>query len=89
MNGPKAGLLPPTSPRAKLVAEILVPSQKLNPLRRQVSKRPQFSSTDRFLFVWLARLGSLLFLDKIRLVCPVVAEPGVNLCTMKSATRGP
>src|SRR5438093_241126 len=35
-------------PRTKLVAEILV-------LRRQLSKRPQLSNTDRFLFVWLYR----------------------------------
>src|SRR5260370_5375680 len=42
-------------PRTKLVAEILVLRQKLNVLRRQVSKRPQLSNTDRFLFVWLYR----------------------------------
>jgi hypothetical protein len=42
-------------PRAKLVAEILVLRQQLNVLRRQVSKRPQLSNTDRFLFVWLYR----------------------------------
>src|SRR3989442_2295177 len=42
-------------PRAKLAAEILVLRQQLNVLRRQVSKRPQLSSTDRFLFVWLYR----------------------------------
>jgi hypothetical protein len=47
---------PRTSPRAKLVVEILAPWQQLNVLRRQVSKRRQLSSTDRFLFVWLARL---------------------------------
>src|SRR5262249_52754832 len=29
--------------------------QQLNVLRRQVSKRPQLSNTDRFLFVWLYR----------------------------------
>src|SRR5262249_42837938 len=39
----------------KLVAEILVLRQQLNVLRRQVSKRPQLSNTDRFLFVWLYR----------------------------------
>src|SRR6267378_3789222 len=42
-------------PRAKLVAEILVLRQQLNVLRRQLSKRPQLSNTDRFLFVWLYR----------------------------------
>src|ERR1700756_318796 len=42
-------------PRAKLAAEILVLRQQLNVLRRQVSKRPQLSNTDRFLFVWLYR----------------------------------
>src|SRR5262245_39955940 len=42
-------------PRAKLVAEMLVLRQQLNVLRRQVSKRPQLSNTDRFLFVWLYR----------------------------------
>src|SRR5438094_9323602 len=42
-------------PRPKLVAEILVLRQQLNVLRRQVSKRPQLSNTDRFLFVWLYR----------------------------------
>src|SRR5215831_13938065 len=39
-------------PRAKLVAEILILRQQLNVLRRQVSKRPQLSNTDRLLFVW-------------------------------------
>jgi hypothetical protein len=39
--------------RAKLEAEILVLRQQLNVLRRQVSKRPQFNNTDRFLLVWL------------------------------------
>src|SRR5262249_36490665 len=29
--------------------------QQLNVLRRQISKRPQLSNTDRFLFVWLYR----------------------------------
>src|SRR4029077_8042306 len=42
-------------PRTKLAAEILVLRQQLNVLRRQVSKRPQLSNTDRFLFVWLYR----------------------------------
>src|SRR5256885_16081674 len=42
-------------PRTKLVAEILVLRQQLNVLGRQVSKRPQLSNTDRFLFVWLWR----------------------------------
>src|SRR5262249_491231 len=42
-------------PRTKLVAEILVLRQQLNVLRREVSKRPQLSNTDRFLFVWLYR----------------------------------
>ena len=42
-------------PRAKLAAEILVLRQPLNVLRRQVSKRPRLSNTDRFLFVWLYR----------------------------------
>src|SRR5215472_5192473 len=42
-------------PRAKLVAEILILRQQLNVLRRQVSKRPQLSNTDRLLFVWLYR----------------------------------
>src|SRR5215469_4801859 len=42
-------------PRTKLVAEILILRQQLNVLRRQVSKRPQLSSTDRLLFVWLYR----------------------------------
>src|SRR5262245_6512693 len=42
-------------PRAKLVIEILVLRQQLNVLRRQVSKRPQLSNTDRLLFVWLYR----------------------------------
>jgi hypothetical protein len=37
------------------VAEILILRQQLNVLRRQVSKRPQLSNTDRFLFVWLYR----------------------------------
>src|SRR6478672_5178339 len=37
-------------PRTKLVAEILVLRQQLNVLRRQASKRPQLSNTDRFLF---------------------------------------
>ena len=41
--------------RARLEAEILVLRQQLNVLRRQVSKRPQLSNTDRFLFVWLYR----------------------------------
>src|SRR5260221_3487230 len=41
--------------RTKLVAEILVLRQQINVLRRQVSKRPQLSNTDRFLFVWLYR----------------------------------
>ena len=41
--------------RAKLAAEILVLRQQLNVLRRQVSKRPQLSNSDRFLFVWLYR----------------------------------
>src|SRR5215471_15093132 len=35
-------------PRTKLVAEILILRQQLNVLRRQVSKRPQLSNTDRF-----------------------------------------
>jgi len=39
----------------ELVAEILILRQQLNVLRRQVSKRPQLSNTDRFLFVWLYR----------------------------------
>src|SRR5262245_54477893 len=34
-------------PRTKLVAEILILRQQLNVLRRQVSKRPQLSNTDR------------------------------------------
>ena len=42
-------------PRTKVVAEILVLRQQLNVLRRQVSKRPQLSNTDRLLFVWLYR----------------------------------
>src|SRR5262249_14385484 len=42
-------------PRTKLAAEILILRQQLNVLRRQVSKRPQRSNTDRFLFVWLYR----------------------------------
>src|SRR6516164_7738709 len=42
-------------PRTKLVAEILILRQQLNVLRQQVSKRPQLSNTDRFLFVWLCR----------------------------------
>src|SRR5215472_1465888 len=42
-------------PRTKLVAEILILRQQLNVLRRQVSKGPQLSNTDRFLFVWLYR----------------------------------
>src|SRR5262245_28651307 len=42
-------------PRTKLVAEILILSQQLNELRRQVSKRPQHSNTHRLLFVWLYR----------------------------------
>src|SRR5262245_64542796 len=42
-------------PRTKLVAEILILRQQLNVLRRQVSKRPQLSNTDRFLLVWLYR----------------------------------
>src|SRR5215472_4508620 len=42
-------------PRTKLVAEILILRQQLNVLRRQVSKRPQLSNTDRLLFVWLYR----------------------------------
>src|SRR5262245_61200145 len=42
-------------PRTKLVAEILILRQQLSVLRRQVSKRPQLSNTDRFLFVWLYR----------------------------------
>src|SRR6266480_4985347 len=42
-------------PRTKLVAEILILRQQLNVLRQQVSKRPQLSNTDRFLFVWLYR----------------------------------
>jgi len=41
--------------RATLAAEILVLRQQLNVLRRQVSKRPQLSNSDRFLFVWLYR----------------------------------
>jgi hypothetical protein len=52
-------------PRARLAAGILVLRQQLNVLRQQVSKRPQRSNTDRFLFVWLYRwfpsvLGGLL-----------------------------
>src|SRR5262245_14017190 len=42
-------------PRTKLVAEILILRQQLNVLRRQISKRPQLSNTDRLLFVWLYR----------------------------------
>src|SRR5262245_16452547 len=42
-------------PRTKLVAEILILRQQLNVLRRQVSKRPQLSNTDRFLLVGLYR----------------------------------
>jgi hypothetical protein len=42
-------------PRARLAAGILVLRQQLNVLRQQVSKRPQRSNTDRFLFVWLYR----------------------------------
>ena len=42
-------------PRTKLVAEILILRQQLNVLRRQVSKRPQLSNTDRLLFVRLYR----------------------------------
>src|SRR5262245_2295273 len=42
-------------PRTKLVAEILSLRQQINVLRRQVSKRPQLSNTDRSLFVWLYR----------------------------------
>jgi transposase InsO family protein len=41
--------------RARLEAEILILRQQLNVLRRQVSKRPQLSNTDRFLLVWLYR----------------------------------
>ena len=41
--------------RARLVAEVLVLRQQLNVLRRQLSKRPQLSNSDRFLFVWLYR----------------------------------
>ena len=56
-------------PRTKLVAEILVLRQQLNVLRRQVSKRPQLSNTDRFLFVWLYRwfpsvLGAIAILRR-------------------------
>src|SRR5437763_15132116 len=47
-------------PRTKLAAEILVLRQQLNVLRRQVSKRPQLSNTDRFLFVG-SIVGSLPF----------------------------
>src|SRR5262245_48108225 len=42
-------------PSTKLVAETLILRQQLNVLRRQVSKRPQLSNTDRLLFVWLYR----------------------------------
>src|SRR5262245_49370 len=42
-------------PRTKLVAEILILRQQLNVLRRQVSKRPPLSNSDRLLFVWLYR----------------------------------
>jgi hypothetical protein len=41
--------------RARLEAEILILRKQLNVLRRQVSKRPQLSNTDRFLLVWLYR----------------------------------
>src|SRR5262249_59495584 len=37
---------------------------------------------------WVLEYGSLLFLDKIRLVCFPATKPGANLCTMNSATRG-
>src|SRR5262245_19626926 len=47
-------------PRAKLVAEILVLRQQLNVLRRQVSKRPQLSNTDRLLFEPSAADNSLI-----------------------------
>jgi hypothetical protein len=36
--------------RARLVAEVLVLRQQLNVLCRQLSKRPQLSNSDRFLF---------------------------------------
>jgi hypothetical protein len=42
-------------PRAKLAAEILILRQQLNVVRRQLTKRPKLSNTDRFLFVWLYR----------------------------------
>src|SRR5262249_17555779 len=58
-------------PRTKLLAEILILRQQLNVLRRQVSKRPQLSNTDRFLFVWLYRWFSSV-LSAIAILRPMV-----------------
>src|SRR5215510_8717804 len=72
-------------PRTKLVAEILILRQQLNVLRRQVSKRPQLSNTDRFLFVWLYRwfpcvlsaiaIHPLASLGVSRPNCAILSEP--------------
>src|SRR5207245_4207241 len=74
-------------PRTKLVAEILVLRQQLNVLRRQVSKRPQLSNTDRFLFVWLYRWFPSV-LSAIAILRPhPLASRGVPVILARAVTQ--
>jgi hypothetical protein len=49
-------LVAPFRSQAQLEAEITMLRHQLNVLRRQVSARPQLTTADRLLFVWLCRL---------------------------------
>src|SRR5437899_5979135 len=76
-------------PRTKLVAEILVLRQQLNVLRRPVSKRPQLSNTDRFLFVWLYRWFPSVLITFRLLYCLVILRHGRRLWVSFGVTTNP